>query len=247
MYHAISRVPNDPNEDSTSPERFEAQMRYLKRRNLRGVSVVELHRAVTLGDARGLVGLTFDDGYEDFLQTALPMLERLGFSATVYVVGSLPEETSWEHQYGPEYSMPRMKLLGPDGVREVAARGMEVGAHSMSHAKLSGLDAELLEEEVSGSRRILSEVLGEAVQGFCYPYGSVDGAATRAVRRAGYAYGCAIIERAERSAYDLPRIPVAERDNLPRFAAKLRAYSQYSAAKKVLKSMLGSAAAAGSH
>lgn len=243
MYHAITRLPDDPNEDSTSPERFEAQMRYLKRRNLRGVSVLELLRAITSGDARGLVGLTFDDGYVDFMQTALPTLERFGFSGTVYVVGTLPEETNWEHQYGPGYSMPRMRLLGADGVREVAARGMEVGAHSMSHAKLSGLEAKLLEEEVCGSRRALSELLGEEVQGFCYPYGSVDGAATLAVRRAGFAYGCAISERVERSVYDLPRIPIAQRDNLPRFAAKLRAYPQYSAAKKVLKSMMRSAAA----
>ena len=52
----------DPNMLCTSPERFEAQMLYLKQRNLRGVSVRELLFAMRTGDARRLVGLTFDDG-----------------------------------------------------------------------------------------------------------------------------------------------------------------------------------------
>ena len=86
MYHSISRPEGDYDALRTSPERFEAQMVYLKRRNLRGVSMRELCRAMNAGDARSLIGLTFDDGYEDFLSAALPTLERLGFSATVFMV-----------------------------------------------------------------------------------------------------------------------------------------------------------------
>jgi peptidoglycan/xylan/chitin deacetylase (PgdA/CDA1 family) len=73
-YHSISRLEDDPNMMCTSPERFESQMLYLKRRNLRGVSVRELLRAWSTGSAKGLVGLTFDDGYEDFLHVALPVV-----------------------------------------------------------------------------------------------------------------------------------------------------------------------------
>jgi peptidoglycan/xylan/chitin deacetylase (PgdA/CDA1 family) len=219
-------------------------MQYLKRRNLRGVSMRELVRAMNLGDAGRLVGLTFDDAYRDFLTVALPILERLDFSATVFVIGSMPTDTNWDHERGPQHSMPRLKLLGIDGLREVAARGVEIGAHSMSHVGLSGLDPERLEEEASGSRRILSDVLGETVEGFCYPYGRLDGAAIRAVRGAGYAYACSIHSRVERNVYDLPRIPVAERDHLPRFAAKLRMYPQYTSTKKLVKSSIDSAAEA---
>ncbi len=236
MYHAICRFPDDPYKDSTSPERLEAHMRHLKRRNLRGVSVRELLRAERLGDAKGLVGLTFDDGYEDFLQSALPLLERYGFSATLFVLGGMPKENRW-NQYGDPKM--QMRLLGAEGIREVAARGVEVGSHGMSHLRLSALDPDLLEEEVSGSRKILSELLGEEVKGFCYPYGSLDSAAIRAVRGARYAYACSIADRIECNSYDLPRIPVAQRDNLPRFAAKLEAYSQYSSAKKIARNIIG--------
>jgi peptidoglycan/xylan/chitin deacetylase (PgdA/CDA1 family) len=236
MYHAVCPLPDNPNKIFTSPELFQAQMRYLKWRNLRGVSMRELCRAVSTGNAKGLVGLTFDDGYENFLQNALPVLDRFGFSATVFVVaGMLGEENDWAFRYDPR---PQMKLLDVEGIREVSARGMEVGAHSMSHSKLPGLKPELLEKEVSGSRQILSEALDEMVDGFCYPYGAIDSASVQAVRRARYTYACTTTTRVERNAYDLPRITVVE-DSIPKFAAKLRIYPQYATAKRFYSRYIG--------
>lgn len=230
MYHSISRLEDDPNRLCTSPERFEDQMRYLKRRGLRGVSVRELRRAMNAGATKGLVGLTFDDGCEDFLYNALPVLERFGFSATVFVVvGMLGRQNDWEHHREPK---PQLHLLGADGVREVSERGMEVGSHSVSHARLPDLEPGLLEKEVSNSRQILGEVLGQAVEGFCYPYGAVDSRVTEAVRKAHYRYACTIFTRTERNVYDLPRIDVAERDNLLMLATKLSTHSRYFAAKR---------------
>jgi peptidoglycan/xylan/chitin deacetylase (PgdA/CDA1 family) len=177
------------------------------------------------------VGLTFDDGYENFLHAALPVLERFGFSATVFVVsGMLGGENDWEHYFSPR---PTLKLLGAAGVREVADRGMEIGSHSMSHPVLSGLGAERLKREVSDSRRILGEVLGCEVAGFCFPYGELDASAIRAVRRARYSYACAVNTWVGWTTYDLPRTPVADRDHLLRFAAKLRMHPHYRVAKRL--------------
>jgi len=210
-------------------------MRYLEQRGLRGVSMRELHRAVSAGNARGMVGLTFDDGYKDFLYTALPTLERFGFTATVFVIGGLlGKENSWKHHHEPK---PRIELLGAGEVREVSERGMEVGAHTMSHAWLAGLDPERLEEEVGGSRQVLSELLGEAVEGFCYPYGSLDAAAVEAVRRAQYTYACAVDQRVGKNVYDLPRIPVTEEDYSLRLAVKFRIFPQYSRIARFLRSL----------
>ena len=233
MYHAVTSVERDPNRICISPQRFNAQMLYLKRHNLRGVSIREMRRAAAAGDIRNLVGLTFDDGYENFLHTAVPILEKFGFSATVFVVaGRLARDNDWEHSFEPR---PPMKLLGAEGVREVSRRGMEVGSHSMVHPKLSEVPPGRLQEEISGSRRVLSELLDEAVGGFCYPYGNVNGAVIEAVRRAGYAYACAWKVRPEGSDYELPRIPVDEVDNLLRFKAKLRIYPQYVRVTRLLK------------
>jgi peptidoglycan/xylan/chitin deacetylase (PgdA/CDA1 family) len=201
-------------------------MLYLKQHNLRGVSIRELRRAISTGNGQKLVGLTFDDGYEDFLHNALPVLERVGFSATVFVVaGMLGGENNWEHVYEPR---PRMRILRAEGLREVSKRGIEVGSHSMTHRKLPSLDPVALDQEVNDSRRILSEILDESVEGFCYPYGSSTDATAEVVRRAGYAYACAWNALGEWGDYTLPRIPVSERDGTVRFAAKIKAYWQYS-------------------
>jgi peptidoglycan/xylan/chitin deacetylase (PgdA/CDA1 family) len=230
MYHAVCASAGNPNDIFTAPELFEAQMRYLKRHNLRGVSIRELNHAMSVGDAKNLVGLTFDDGYEHLLHSALPVLERHGFSATVFVVvGMLGNENDWEFYYAPR---PRMNIVGVEGVRQLVERGMEVGSHTMSHTRLPAADPERLEEEVRGSRQILSEVLGEEVDGFSYPYGAIDGASVNAVRRARYAYACATIRRVKRNTYDLPRIVVAE-DSLLKFATKLKIYPQYAFAKSI--------------
>jgi peptidoglycan/xylan/chitin deacetylase (PgdA/CDA1 family) len=219
MYHAISRLSYDPNKVCVSPERFESQMLYLKRRGLRGVSVGKLIRATEAGNARRLVGLTFDDGYESFLQNAVPVLERFGFTATVFVVGGmLGRENDWDRE-------PRLKLLDADGVRQASDRGMEVGSHGMSHTRLSRLDAESLEQEVIGGRRILREVLGRDVEGFCYPYGDLDQLTVQVVRRAGHGYACAYKVRIEQDRYDIPRIYVGERDGSLRLALKLGWYA----------------------
>ena len=220
MYHSICRPQGDHPALYTSPERFEAQMLYLKRRNLRGVSMRDLYLAMKAGDANGLVGLTFDDGYEDFLHTALPILERVGFSATVFVVaGMLGKENTWQHRSGPR---PRMRLLGVRGVREVSERGIEISSHTLTHPRLSGLDPRDLLREVSDSRQILSEILGTPVDGFCYPYGDLDEAAVRVVRETGYAYACATKKQVENTVYDWPRIYVGDKDFPLRLAIKLR-------------------------
>jgi len=218
MYHSISHPEFDYDALCTTPELFEQQMRYLKRRNLRGVSMRELYLAMSEGNTRGLVGLTFDDGYEDFLSAAVPTLEKLGFTATVFVLaGMLGKENDWEHRG----RRTRRQLLQASGVCEVAERGMEVGSHTMTHPRLSGLDPEVLVHEVSDSRRVLSDILGAPVEGFCYPYGDLDGAAIRAVRGAGYSYGCAV-RSIEYSIYDLPRFYIGDKDSIPRFEMKLK-------------------------
>jgi peptidoglycan/xylan/chitin deacetylase (PgdA/CDA1 family) len=225
MYHAITQVTDDPKHVCVTPKRFETHMLYLKRLNLRGVSVKELFDAANAGNAKGLIGLTFDDGYANFLHTAVPVLEKLGFSATVFVVANkLGEESDW--------MTPRLKLLSKDQVCEVAERGMEVGSHGMAHIKLSNhLGPEVLNHEIVGSGKYLSKVLGEAIKGFCYPYGTVDEMVAQAVQQAGYTYACGVSTIGGirgGNVYNTPRLYVGNRDGTLRFPAKLHAYSQYS-------------------
>jgi len=180
----------------------------------------ELYMALNAGEATGLVGVTFDDGYEDFLDAAVPTLVKLGFSATVFVVaGMLGSENTWEHGGVPR---PQLKLLEADGVREVSERGMEIGAHSVTHPRLPGLDSETLLREVEDSRQMLSEIVNAPVEGFSYPYGAVDRPAVRAAREAGYVYAVATKTQVEGGLHDWPRTYVGEKDYPLRLGVKLK-------------------------
>jgi len=80
-----------------------------------------------------------------------------------------------------------------------------------------------LVHEVSDSRQILGEIVGAPVEGFCYPYGDLDGPAARAARRAGYLYAVGTKKSLEYGLYDWPRSYVGEKDSPLRLGAKLRA------------------------
>ena len=212
MYHSVIEYDDDPYQVTVDPARFEQQMRWLERRGLRGVSMRELMAA---GDRRRLVGLTFDDGYEDFLLSVLPALVRHGFTATVFVIsGRMGGINVWDPA-GPE-----KQLMTADQVKLAADFGMEIGSHGTLHRPLSEVDDGDLLDEVAGSRHALRAVSGQDVGGFCYPYGALDARVRQVVRDSGYDYGCAIWPSALSSRHALPRTFVGDRDGSLRLAAK---------------------------
>jgi peptidoglycan/xylan/chitin deacetylase (PgdA/CDA1 family) len=204
MYHSVGARPHDPNDLAVTPERFEEQMAALSRRGLRGVSVAELLAARAAGSARGLIGLTFDDGYSDVVEHALPILQRFGFSATSYVLaGRIGGVNEWDE--GTPWP-----LLDEAGIRRWADAGFEVGSHGTMHVALAGADPEVLRAEVADSREKLSALIGKPPSGYCYAYGSMDVAARSAVAEAGYDYACAITSRLSLGPQALPRIYVGQ-------------------------------------
>jgi peptidoglycan/xylan/chitin deacetylase (PgdA/CDA1 family) len=219
MYHGVADVAEDPNQLCVSPRRFAEQMAWLARRGLRGVGIAALVEAMRAGRQRGLVGLTFDDGYTNVLETALPVLRRHGFGATAYIISDrLGGTNEWDE--GPTWP-----LMKGDQVRELAAAGIEIGSHAATHMRLAGAGPAELTAEVSESRASLTALLGAEIRGFAYPYGSMDAAARRAVRDAGYEYACAVeASLPEIGLMALPRIYVGQQDDAMRMAAKRLLY-----------------------
>lgn len=216
MYHSISAstVP-DPHRLRVHPARLDRHLRLLRRLGLRGVSLSELLRARERGTAAGLVGLTFDDGYTDFLDDAVPVLQKHGMTGTVYIVaGRLGGQNAWDDG-------PRFDLMTADQVRAVAASGQEVGSHTMSHVRLAGADPATLSAEIGGSRDVLQEVLQTDVDGFCYPYGSYDDAAADAVQAAGYDHACVTGDYVPGDRFTLPRCYVSPLDTGAHIVARL--------------------------
>ncbi|GAB3845193.1 polysaccharide deacetylase family protein [Dactylosporangium cerinum] len=215
MYHSVEQCDHDPFQVTVRPDRFAGQLRWLRRAGWRGVAMRDLLRARAAGTADRLVGLTFDDGYADFVTEVMPLLARHGFTATVFVLaGRLGGDNAWDRPG------PRKALMTAADVRRAADAGLEIGSHGLLHRPLPAADPAALAAEVGTSRAALSALCGQDVPGFCYPYGQVGAREVAAVKAAGYEYACAVGRSTLDSRYAVPRVFVGDRDGPTRLAAK---------------------------
>jgi peptidoglycan/xylan/chitin deacetylase (PgdA/CDA1 family)/glycosyltransferase involved in cell wall biosynthesis len=171
LYHHVGPLrPGTIPGLTVSPQRFERHVRWLARRGYTGIRPEAWVRWRREG--KGLpdkpVLLTFDDGYEDLVEYALPVLRRYGFGAAVYVVtGQLGGTNAWDEARGSG----TLRLMTAEQIRYWATQGIEFGAHSRTHRNLTTLSANELSEEVGGSGKDLESILGAQVVSFAYPYG----------------------------------------------------------------------------
>jgi len=187
----------------------------------RGARTVTLAQAVGGRVPRRAVVLTFDDGCRCFRDHALPELTARGMTATLFAVaGELGGTNRWDHEAGER----REELLDARALRQLAAQGIEIGAHGRHHRDLTACSDSELEEEVAGARRDLEAALGVRVQTFCYPYGRLDLRAEAVVQQAGYLAAVGISGR-PRALFALPRQIVNPGDS--RFELLLKATGAY--------------------
>ena len=227
MYHVVAEVEEDPHRLAVTPARFAEQMDWLAERGLRGVSMETLIAAMRAGRGRGLIGLTFDDGYLSVRRHALPVLLRHDFTATMFIVSDRIGGTNeWDAGAAPVWP-----LMTVDQVSELAAAGMEIGSHTATHPTLPSIAADRLTAEISGSRARLRELFDSPVNGFAYPYGGMDPAARQAVRDAGYDYACSVeTPIGSLGIMALPRITCFDTDDAGRMMAKKLFFRSYTAA-----------------
>lgn len=220
MYHSVSpSAQDDPHRIRVHPDRLHRHLTLLRRIGLRGVSLGEVLAARARGRASGLVGLTFDDGYRDFVEYAMPVLARHGMTASLYVVaGRLGGQNQWDPG-------PRLDLVDAADLRTVAAAGHEIGSHTLTHQRLPGATAATLATEVGQSKRVLEEVLQSEVAGFCYPWGDFDEAAADAARAAGYDHACVTGDYVPGDRFTLPRSYIEPMDTALHLLAKLGRHS----------------------
>ena len=198
-----------------SPAAFSRQMGLLKALGYRGLSMTALEPYLRGERSGKVVGITLDDGYVNNLRHALPVLQRLGFSATCYIVsGQLGGSNVWDHSKG----IPARPLMDASQLKAWIAGGQEVGAHTRNHADLLQADEATARDEIAGCKLELEQRLGVAVRHFCYPYGLHGPGHADMVREAGYATATTTHRsrsRAEADLYRLPRVPVLRSTSLP--------------------------------
>ena len=129
--------------------------------------------------------LTFDDGYEDAYRTVLPALRARGMRAVFFVVTSFVGADESHRIVRDEDGIRRRYLIWPE-VRALAAAGMEIGSHGVSHRRLADLTSNEARDELARSKQQLEAGLGKPVEIFAYPYNSVRRWLEPLVRDAGY-------------------------------------------------------------
>ncbi|MFQ1654472.1 polysaccharide deacetylase family protein [Aeromonas veronii] len=134
--------------------------------------------------------ITADDGYQDNLTRMLPLLEKYGYKAVVYVVtGEGYNRWDVEHPTNPD---TKVSLMSGEQVKALAASGhVEIGGHTLTHPRLSKLTPEQQAHEIQENKRQLEALLGHPLLSFAYPYGDMNESAKEQAIAAGYRFAVA--------------------------------------------------------
>ncbi len=192
MYHQVADIPADQNPLglAMSPVQFESQMSYLASHGYRCLSLKEAVQTIKSGGvtpAKSFV-ITFDDGYQEVRSIAAPILEKFGFTATIFLVANrMGSPSNWWVQNGDITG----QLLTWEEARDLAQRGYTLGSHTANHLMLRRLDDQSAFAEIQNSKMLLQEQLGMQVDFFSYPYSETDARIQGLIESAGYTAACA--------------------------------------------------------
>ncbi|NJN16409.1 MAG: polysaccharide deacetylase family protein [Oscillochloris sp.] len=216
MYHYVRYVDkgSDPLGFSLSvtPEQLTAQLDWLQRNGYETVRMDVV--GACIGGAgpcpARAVALTFDDGYMDAYTTALPLLQRYGFTATFYIVSDF---------------VGRPGYMGWNELAALRDAGMEIGAHSVSHPDLTTLDLNGLRDQVGRSRDVLAANLGIPIVSFCYPGGKFNDTVAAVTQESGFLSATTTMQEGpQNDLFRLPRLRIYGDMSQPGFEASIRAY-----------------------
>jgi len=164
--------------------------------------------------------ITFDDGYIDLAEHAMPLLRRYDFGAMVFLPTDYMGDCSrWD--VGIAETAP---LMGWDAIRALQAEGIIFGSHSASHRRLTDLHAAEIVDEAQRSRIRIREELGFWTDSIAYPSGAFDEVVTRLVGACGYAHGLTTrpgVSGINEGDLSLSRLEVLGSYTLEQFAAAL--------------------------
>jgi peptidoglycan/xylan/chitin deacetylase (PgdA/CDA1 family) len=169
-HHVGEKLPHSWPLLTVSRQVFQRQISWLSNHGYTGIHAADwlawMRQGTALPDKPVLI--TFDDGYSDLVEQAIPVLEKSGCKATIFIVSQhIGGASSWDVPLGH----PSRPLMTAEQVRECPSHGIEIGAHSRTHPDLRMLPDAALKTELDGCRAELTELMGRPVNTLAYCFG----------------------------------------------------------------------------
>lgn len=224
LYHSIGQSQTDDYlKLKVSSESFDRQMKYLLENDYKVVTLGEMLGNINLGNynyKKKTVCITFDDGFSDNLELAVPILKKYGYCATFfislnYLYRKFKKKKYWE----------KWDYLNAEGIKGLSAQKMEIGSHSCSHQILTWLDGFTLRKEISDSKKGLENILINEITLFSYPHGIFNDKIMHILKEEGYQAACSSITGVntdKTDLFELKRIEIRGDDSLSGFELKLK-------------------------
>ena len=161
--------------DAVQRSRFAKQMDQL----LSYAKPIAANEATTLQPGTHHVAVTFDDGFKNFYECALPELVKRGIPATMFVITDVIGKT-----FGPDgYAEEVMSL---EQIRALPESLVTIGSHTLTHPLLPSINLDQAKREIALSRAKLEEQLHRRIVLFSFPYGGFNQKLVEMCHEAGY-------------------------------------------------------------
>jgi peptidoglycan/xylan/chitin deacetylase (PgdA/CDA1 family) len=202
-YHGVGALPanGDPHGLFVSQDLFVNHLDVIQHQGYKLLTVGDLSRLLRSGSNGAHSGsITFDDALVRTAREGVPILLERGIPSSMFVTTGLMGR--------PHPDLDGEMVMNAEEVVELAAAGVEIGAHSVDHTWLNRLEYDDVLDQLCRSKAVLEDLLGKPVTSMAYPYGQANAQTMRAAREAGYELACICSGPGPWQPLSFPREPI---------------------------------------
>ncbi len=191
MYHKVTdQAIETKHRIFVTKATFEKHLQFFKKKNFQTLSFSDLKDFRDLKKDPSLFPknpllITFDDGYVNNLENAVPLLEKYNFKACFFL---LADKTVKTNQWDKDDGTPQLPLLDSLQRLEIKKNNQEIGSHGFNHKKLSEMNIAETDKELSESKITLEKEFNNEIVVYAYTYGIKNDFAEISAKNAGYTY-----------------------------------------------------------
>ncbi len=231
MYHRVieSKPRIQTHWHYVSIVQFRTQMKIIDKLGFTPItfSDYQLYQEEKLTLPKKPIIITFDDGYLDTFQNAIPILQEFDMKAVIFVMGNRRlNRARWDELDQEDVC----ELMTDEQIRMAKNLEFEIGAHSLNHISLVGLSDKEVEFEIQQSKYQIESILNTPIHTFAYPYGILDNRVSGIVSESGFSFACGVYSGSPKygeTKYDIRRLAINHNTSMLGFIAKLLLPYQY--------------------